>query len=108
MKEKTSNFQFIKEVLGICLSAPKKDKRAFLWVVALFGIAAGLSALIPVLSAKVLNSLQDSLSASVMTGILITWTVLYVVAFHSLDWLYEAADWFTEVVFRRYITLFCQ
>lgn len=108
MKEETSNFQFIKEVLGICLSAPKKDKRAFLWVVVLFGISAGLGALIPVLSAKVLNTLQNSLSASVMTGILITWTVLYVFAFHSLDWLYEAADWFTEVVFRRYNTLFCQ
>ena len=108
MKEKKSNFQFIKEVLGICLSAPKKDKKAFLWVVVLFGIAAGLGALIPVLSAKVLNSLQDSLSASVMTGILITWTVLYIFIYQSLDWIYEAGEAFMEVVFRRYNTLFCQ
>ena len=103
-----STFQMVKEILRICLSAPKKDKRVFLWVVGLFGISAGLGALIPVLSAKVLNSLQDSLSTSVITGILITWTVLYVFIYHSLDWIYEAGDWFLEVVFRRYNTLFCQ
>lgn len=108
MQEKTSTFQFIKEVVGICLAAPKKDKRAFWLVVILFGCSAGLSALMPVISAKVLNNLQDSLSASVVTGILIAWTVLYIFFYQSLEWFYGAADTFVEVVFRRYNTLFCQ
>ena len=103
-----SYFQFVREALRVCLSAPKKDRRVFLIVVAVFGCSAGLGALIPVLSAKVLNALQDSLSASVITGILIAWTLLYIFIYHALDWIYEAGDWFLEIVFRRYNTLFCQ
>ena len=108
MKEKTSALQVISEVLRICLSAPKKDKSVFLLVVSLYGVAAVLGALIPVLSANILNALQSSLSSATITGILIAWTVLYVFVFHSLDWMYEAGHWFLEVVFRRYNTLFCQ
>ena len=103
-----SDFQMVKKMLQICLSAPQKDKRIFLLMEGLFCCAAGLAALVPVFSAKALNSLQDSLSAATVTGILITWTVLYVFVWHSLDWTYETADWLLEVVFRRYNTLFCQ
>ena len=103
-----STFQFIKEVLNICLSAPKKDKRAFLVVVTFFSCAAGLSSLIPVFSAKVLDTLQNSLSDSVISGILITWTVLYIFFEQFSSWFSGAGETYTDVVFRRYNTLFCQ
>ncbi len=108
MQEKTSNFQFIKEVLGICLSAPKKDKRALLGVVVFFGIAATLGALAPVLSAQVLNTLQDSLSSNVITGILVAWTFFYIFIKQFSRWFDDIATAFQEIVFRRYNTLFCQ
>ena len=108
MKAKTSNFQFIREVLRICLSAPKKDKRAFLIVVALFGTASIFEATIPVLAAKILSTLQDSLSVGVIGGILVAWTLLYVLIHQFSSWFTIAGESFLDVVFCRYNTVFCQ
>ena len=108
MQEKISNFQLIREVLKICLSAPKKDKKAFLIVVVLFGITSIFEATIPVLAAKVLSSLQDSLSAGVIGGILVAWTLWYVLIHQFSSWFTIAGEAFLDVVFCRYNTVFCQ
>jgi len=103
-----SNFQLMKEVLRICLSAPKKDKRSFLIVVALFGAASVFEATIPVLGAKLLNTLQNSLSTGTVGAILIIWTIWYVLVHQFSSWFTIAGEAFLDVVFCRYNTVFCQ
>ena len=107
-QQKLSNFQFIKEVLRICLSAPKKDKRAFLIVVVLFGAASVFEATIPVLAAQLLNTLQNSLSSGIIAGILVIWTIWYVLIHQFSSWFTVAGEAFLDVVFCRYNTVFCQ
>ena len=108
MKERTSNFQFIKEVLGICLSAPKKDKKSLIGVVVLFAIAAILGASFPVICATIFRHLQESMSMEVLGFALIAWTLVYGIVYQLSDWFFIAGESFMEVVFRRYNTVFCQ
>ena len=111
MSEKTtiwSNFVFVGKVFHICLSAPKKDKHAFLFVMSFFALAAVFDACIPIFSAKVLNHLQDSLGVAIISGILIFWTVIYVLSCQFSNWFLNAAESLMSVVFFRYNTLFCQ
>ncbi len=103
---KLSNTQFIKEVLGICLSAPKKLKKGLIICCVCIGISTLFSALIPVISGYVLNSLKDSISQNVLTGILLLWTFFYVLS-GKIGLLFdEIVDSFSQVVYQRYNVLF--
>ncbi len=98
--------EFIKKLFHICWHAPKKTKMGLIICLCCLGISSIFSAIIPVVSGHLINSLKESISSQVILGILILWTICYVLIKHFSEWFENLVEIFQDVVFQKYNVLF--
>ncbi|MBQ4472618.1 MAG: ABC transporter ATP-binding protein [Alphaproteobacteria bacterium] len=97
--------EFVKEVWQVCWGAPAKLKRGLLFCLISVGASAAFSALVPVFAGYLMNALKDAVSVQVLTGILIFWSVFYVLFDKLGDFFDMLCDTFSRIVFERYAFL---
>lgn len=94
--------EFVKEIWQVCWGAPTKLKRGLLLCLFSVGASAVFSALIPVLAGYMMNALKDAVSVQIVTGILIFWSVFYVLFDRLGDFFDTVCDTFAQIVYDRY------
>lgn len=105
-KENMPFKQFIKELFNICWKAPKPIRNSLVFCLCCLGVSSLLYALIPVISGYLINSLKDSISSQVILGILIFWTIFYVLMNQFAHWFWNVVEIFQSIVFQKYNVLF--
>ena len=94
--------EFVKEIWQVCWNAPLKLKRGLFLCLLGVGVSAGFSTCIPILSGYLINELKTAISLQALTGLLLVWTVFYVLFDKLGDFFDEVVDTFSQVVYQRY------
>ncbi len=94
--------EFVKEIWQICWNAPFKLKKGL--CLCLFGVSlsAAFYALIPVFAGYMMNALKASLSEQVVTGILIFWSVFYILFEQFGSFFENVCETFSKIIYLRY------
>lgn len=93
---------FIKEIWLVCWNAPIKLKRGLLFCLLGVSASAAFSALVPVFAGYMMNALKESLSTHIVTGILVFWSIFYVLFDKFGDFFDKVCDTFSQIVYQRY------
>lgn len=94
--------EFIKEIWHVCWHAPTKLKRGLLLCFIGIGATAAFDGFLPVISGHLTNLLKDAISLHVLTGILVFWTLFYVVFRKFEDFFEQTTQMLAEIVYQRY------
>ena len=93
---------FVKEIWHFCWSAPFKVKCGLVLCLTGIGMIALFDSMTPVISGHVVNILEASVSAQVLAGILVFWTLFFVLLDETGHVLQQLTERFSEVVYQRY------
>ena len=101
-KEQVPFKEFVKEIWQICWNAPIKLKRGLFFCLLGVSASAAFYALIPVMAGYMMNALKEALPTQVVTGILIFWSIFYVLFERFGTFFENMCDTFSQIIYLRY------